>query len=557
MTRGIRATGVSASSQRQIIEHVGGISGAFLPREDKGHRIVYDSHHRFSAVRNRQYVAEAYLFDPTRASDGNGDLAEASFQRWCTLCKMAATKASPDRMGWDYFVEVEPPVDPSTPLDRQPSLPKFLVQVKSSVKARKSVRVKLSAIKRLVDTDLPAFLTFIVINEFSEIVESRLLHIGERQIEFILSATRKEEARGRTDLHNVKVSLPLDDSEKLNIDSRNIPNSISNIINDNRYMRRKRRFREHCGYGVNSINAHIRFDSDVDDEKIIDFLIGVIPSLRVEKMEVQKSRFGIVVDKDIDRIEGAILTLGNDGGQDGIIVASSRAAGTRASLEARIRTPAIANLDLRRAKIRVHNSHVEMICNFEKESCAFKFHIDPDRKYSLNALIDAIRFGRVIVQPDCTIEVEVRDESLVVSKAFSLGEDHHYWSKTLEFAELLVSAAQKSGYRKVLETSLSELAQAVDENESAFVTLTKAGVEFTFGMEEPAPALFADHGIVFLPVAMEFQNLIYSAVVKLEAEIKLSDDRLHAKFVCESPTIVEELLVEKGRFEVAVLNARI
>lgn len=470
---------------------------------------------------------------------------------------MTATKAVPDRMGWDYFVEMDPPVDPSVPLDRQPSLPKFLVQVKSSAKARKSVKVKLSAIKRLVDADLPAFLIFIVIDERSEIIETLLLHIGEKQIEHILTSARKFEARARVDLHNVKISLPLIGSEAIAINNKNIPEYLSIIVKDQNYISWKREFRARCGYGLNSISAHVVFGRDIDEEKVVDLMIGAIPSLRVERMEVRKSRFGIVVDKDVDRIEGATMMVNDHGGgQDGVIIASSRTGGTRASLNVKIRAPAMRGMGRRRTKIRIYNAYIEMICDFEVEKCTFRFHIEPEYICEINALVDGIRFGQTIVQPDCTVEVEVNNRSLMISRALSLDGVRSYWPTILKFAELIVSAARRSGHRKAIETSLSELTNAVDDNESSFVILTKAGIEFTSDFEEPAPPSFPDHSIVILPITMKFKGLIYSAIVNADAEIKLSDDRLHATFVCAVPTIVEELLTEKDRFDSAALNER-
>src|SRR6266436_5281124 len=84
-------------------------------------------------------------------------LGEDEFKRWCTLNHLSAVKSSPDKLGWDFFVEFEPEVDDARPLDQQNDLKKVLIQVKATDTMPGSVRGKLSAFKLLVGTDLPAF----------------------------------------------------------------------------------------------------------------------------------------------------------------------------------------------------------------------------------------------------------------------------------------------------------------------------------------------------------------------------------------------------------------
>jgi hypothetical protein len=85
-----------------------------------------------------------------------GTRGENAFLSWCEPEGFHAQKSQVDRLGWDFLLEKEPVRGKDRPLDSQNDLPKFLIQIKATEKSSEPPRIKLSALKRLVDADLPA-----------------------------------------------------------------------------------------------------------------------------------------------------------------------------------------------------------------------------------------------------------------------------------------------------------------------------------------------------------------------------------------------------------------
>ncbi|KAF0135508.1 MAG: Uncharacterized protein FD152_1309 [Xanthobacteraceae bacterium] len=85
-----------------------------------------------------------------------GSIGENNFLSWCEPEGFRAQKSHVDRLGWDFLLESEPLRTRDRPLDAQNDLPKFLIQVKSTETSGRAPRIKLSALKHLVDADLPA-----------------------------------------------------------------------------------------------------------------------------------------------------------------------------------------------------------------------------------------------------------------------------------------------------------------------------------------------------------------------------------------------------------------
>lgn len=92
-------------------------------------------------------------------SDDLGDWAEHQFASLCAAAGMVANKATRDKMGWDYLVEL-PPISKgaSLPLDRRPNGLRCRVQIKAHW-SREAARIPitLSAAERLAKDPGPAF----------------------------------------------------------------------------------------------------------------------------------------------------------------------------------------------------------------------------------------------------------------------------------------------------------------------------------------------------------------------------------------------------------------
>ena len=86
----------------------------------------------------------------------SGTRGQNEFLGWCEPEQFHVQRSDPDRLGWDFLLEAAPERASDEPLDQQNELPKFLIQVKATEHATKIPSIKLSALKHLVDSDMPA-----------------------------------------------------------------------------------------------------------------------------------------------------------------------------------------------------------------------------------------------------------------------------------------------------------------------------------------------------------------------------------------------------------------
>ena len=86
----------------------------------------------------------------------SGTRGQNEFSGWCEPEQFHVQRSDPDRLGWDFLLKADPDRSSGRPLDQQNELPKFLVQVKATEDATAIPRIKLSALKHLVDSDLQA-----------------------------------------------------------------------------------------------------------------------------------------------------------------------------------------------------------------------------------------------------------------------------------------------------------------------------------------------------------------------------------------------------------------
>lgn len=125
--------------------------------------------------------------------------------------RFRAQKSHVDRSGWDFLLECEPLRCQDRPLDGQNDLPKFLIQVKSTEHERKAPRIKLSALKHLVDADLPAAVVVVFFAKGARIpTRGLLVPVDDALITETLRRVRREEARGNRSIHKTTIPVPLD-----------------------------------------------------------------------------------------------------------------------------------------------------------------------------------------------------------------------------------------------------------------------------------------------------------------------------------------------------------
>ena len=451
-----------------------------------------------------------------------GKLGQADFERWCFCIGLNAVKAVPDEFGWDYFVEFEPEVDEAIPLDRQNDLKKVLVQVKSTHTPSQRVRGKLSAFKYLVDSDLPTFFVHIFYSREQVSQRALLLHVGPTQIEAILRKVRQAEQAGRVDLQNINMSLELNEASTIAADGSNLRQLILDAVPRGcaEYAAAKASFRKSCGYNEHSIKAHFSLAPGLNEETLIDLLIGKAPSLPLSEIIVNKTRFGIALDKDIDRIREATLTVEVKPLQQGKLIARSAKRSSRVEMSVGIFAPGVPNLPRHLRKLRCANEFVDVVTRFSDDRAHMVFRIDPAKRYPLEALENALRFGLVLAEDDARIELVLEDDLPVIS-ADSPDEARQFsrWRTLHEFIEVLSVALFRHRRGQAVEATLMELDEAFEANSNMFSVLARPGLEMKFSVREQIPRPIPTSGTIFVPTCIEFgSSLAYIAIVRIESK---------------------------------------
>ena len=484
-----------------------------------------------------------------------GRLGEETFSTWCTGNGIDSVRAVSDRWGWDHLVEFEE-IDEALPLDQRDDLKKILIQVKSTSKSSPSTRGTLSAFKRLVDVDLPAF---IVHNQYSsqKLQRSLLLHIGPVQIETILRKVRQKEHKGRVDLNNFFIQLPLVDALDIALDGSNLREFLVKYVPQRlaEYSSAKSSLRKRCDFDSRSIVANFALAHNMQDESVVDLLIGVVPQLPLQEMIVTKSRFGSSLEKDIDHFGPGFLSVDIKPLQRAKIVAFSPELNSRATLEVDVFAPGITNLPSDLQKVRLANDLIEVIILTATGRAHMKFNIDPSKAYSLDVLANALKFGLLLAENDGQLEIDFGGGAKTTGLNIPAeAKQFRYWKVIHEFIDRISVAIFRFSRGDKIQTTLREMQEALEKNANMFAILAREGVEFKFsgGVHPPLP----DQAVLFAPVCITFGSIAYSAIIKIHSKQLTQEDDGSIRFEGGEPVAVQENIIDRASLDLVKLNER-
>ncbi|WP_435655777.1 hypothetical protein [Brucella pituitosa] len=239
-----------------------------------------------------------------------GTIGENEFISWCEPEGFKWTRPSNDRLGWDFILEREPEPRDDLPLDRQNELPKFLVQIKSTDRLGEAPRIKLSALKHLVDADMPAV---IIILEFGKGARQpkrcRVVTVDAQLISYALHRTRQREAAGKRSLHKERVRIPLDGAIELSPTGEGLSKTLDHMVGGSfsDYVKDKIRIRETCGYDEGMATGRFAVRGKDAKERIQNLLLGRSSEIDVADLTIENRRFGISLANDTSFFDQAVL----------------------------------------------------------------------------------------------------------------------------------------------------------------------------------------------------------------------------------------------------------
>lgn len=223
------------------------------------------------------------------------DYAESAFQLLCDEFGASRNKAHQDRSGWDYIVDFERTVLPSTSLDEQPGSSTARVQVKSKIGGKPVVTLKLSNAGRFARE--PDF-CFIVLFLFDDARRNQRIyarHFHRDLMEQTLRKIREAERDGKTALNRLIIRLTFTADDEHTDDLLPWMHGICDS-DPVAYAAEKQNLEKGLGYGHDAVRGTVSF-GDITQRDLVDHMIGLKPSIPVERITLTKKRFGITSSK--------------------------------------------------------------------------------------------------------------------------------------------------------------------------------------------------------------------------------------------------------------------
>lgn len=249
---------------------------------------------------------------------GKGKKGEIIVRGWAHDVDITPNPVENDETGWDLIFEFPEKVEiQGLTADLIPKPIQCWIQVKTTHRENPNWQIKLSNLKRLVDTPLPSFYLELILDQDNEPKTAHIFHVGEEIIRKSLKKMRELGTNWQEKLHKDKnkMQLPKAVKEELSsADGEGLKKEIENTIGDDfqKYLDRKKSIKDDSGY--EDIRENVRFNlvlpEDYDgsiEEYLVDLELGIEPKAEIKNFVEKDVRFGIPIE--VNREEGGYLKI--------------------------------------------------------------------------------------------------------------------------------------------------------------------------------------------------------------------------------------------------------
>lgn len=335
-----------------------------------------------------------------------GAIGENLFLSWCEPEGFRAQKSQVDRLGWDFLLEHEPKRAADRPLDGQNDLPKFLIQVKATEKVGTPPRIKLSALKHLVDTDLPsAILIMFFRKDGRQPVRSLLVPVDKYMIADTLRRVRQKESDGSREIHKITVSVPVDRAKEIGVLGDGLRNSLFGMLDGDSsdYIAGKIRFRRSCGYDGQAVVGRFFVPGRDALQRVNELFLGGPREIGVKDLTIEHRRFGIALDSDRQHFKDAVLSMDVPPTMPAFLEISA-ASGETVSVETGFWAPSPFG-GRTGSRVRFANSYLELIFDFENGVANFTLDYGGRRTVDIEDAVSIVEVGSILALPERMITV--------------------------------------------------------------------------------------------------------------------------------------------------------
>lgn len=472
----------------------------------------------------------------------NSDLGargENVFLSWCEPEGYRAQKSQVDRLGWDFLLESDPVRESARPLDSQNDLPKFLIQVKATEKSSEPPRIKLSALKHLVDADLPAaIVVMFFLKDGRTPIRTLIVPVDQRMIYETLKRVRSEEAKGKRSIHRTTILVPLDKAAEISSTGEGLAKTLTEMLGGStaEYIAAKVHYRRTCGFDDRAIVGRFFVPGENASEKIGQLFLGGPRSLKVKNLTIERRRFGIALDNDRDEFREAVLELNASPLTSTTVELSSEAGGwVSVELEMFV-TPAF---DGKLGPVRLANAFFEVLIDFAKESANLTLNYDGERMVDLEEAAGIVELGAILARPQKSITLRFKDKSLKLALGPEEGPFQH-WIPAAPVLRKIATAMAKAARYPTRRFKLADFFDWVDTHVEFLAVASTPGVSIVFD-HWPDEIQLAPHDVLLTPYSLECFGSRYTALIELPI-VSSTRSGQHVTLTGGQPLIVSDVV---------------
>lgn len=475
----------------------------------------------------------------------SGTRGQNEFAGWCEPEGFHVQRSDPDRLGWDFMLEADPQRSADTPLDQQNELPKFLIQVKATEHATMVPRIKLSALKHLVDSDLPAAIAILFYSRGGRRSVRRLIvPVDEALIADTLRRVREHEARGNRDIHTVKVPIPTDRAKDIERDGEGLADALHDMIgtSSSDYAARKSHFRETCGFDDEPVVGRFFVPGADARHKLGELFLGGRREIEINHLTVERRRFGIPLSNDQLYLRNAILEMDAPALFSASIELESDT-GDWIALPVDVFVVPPFTRDQDRSKVRFANRFFEIILDFEKEWAGITFDYAGDRDVELEEAVSIIEVGAILARPCKKVTISFKSTRMELPAADDEGPFQH-WIPVASVLRRICSAVTRSGRRPHGPLRLATFYEWVEKHAELIALGSTPGVNLFFPRWSQ-DELVDQQDAILTPMTVELVGLQYTAVIEVPI-VSATRDAKEVKIVGGQPVLVNDVVRAPG-----------
>jgi hypothetical protein len=454
-----------------------------------------------------------------------GAIGENVFLSWCEPEGFRAQKSQVDRLGWDFLLESEPVRERGRPLDQQNDLPKFLVQVKSTDAIGRPPRIKLSALKHLVDADLPAAVVALFFDKGDRLpTRTLLVPVDATLMSDTLKRVRREEARGNRAIHRITVPVPLDRASEISPTGEGLAKALNVMLAGpaSTYITAKIAHRETCGFDDTALTGTFFVPGEDAARRISNLFLGGPRELQVFNLTTERRRFGIALDNDRDHFRHAVLEVDAPPLMTSTIeLASSE--GEWTALEVGIFIPPPLEQAVR-GPIRFANGYLEVLLDFDREHAGLTFNYAGNRTVEFEEAVNIVEVGAILARAQKTFTLRFKGAALEMPLGPEEGPFGH-WQHAAPALRRIASARARSGRLRKLSVQLTAFYDWIEAHGEYLALISTPGVHMIFP-RWPDDAMAQQQEVILTPISISLGDERYTALLEIpiQSETRTDDE---------------------------------